>query len=184
MNPFSGGFRAYTGARHQPQPPIDAGDGHVYGLEAPYQKTSFLGRTVQILIYPLSSPCLADVGLFVRHPTKQFPSNKESSCKLIFLYTWKTICSIDITTLHRAAGKHALCEVQIVVYYFSSLRGGRTRLTWSRSITAKSLRAQLASQGSTPSFAFWGIEFHPHTWLSSGLILILIVSTWGTIAKD
>ena len=36
------------------------------GLGAPSQKTSLLGGVVQILIYLRPSPCLADVGLFVR----------------------------------------------------------------------------------------------------------------------
>ena len=38
----------------------------IEGLGASSQNTNFLGRVVQILIYPRPSPSLADVGIFVR----------------------------------------------------------------------------------------------------------------------
>ena len=41
------------------------------------QKVNLFGGVAQILIYSRVSPCLADVGLFVRHLTQQFSSNKE-----------------------------------------------------------------------------------------------------------
>ena len=41
------------------------------GLGAPSQKTSILGRVVQILIYLKLSPPLTDVGLFVRPKSQQ-----------------------------------------------------------------------------------------------------------------
>ena len=40
----------------------------------------------QVFTYPRLSPCLADVGQFVRPKSQQFPSNKGSPCKLNFLH--------------------------------------------------------------------------------------------------
>ena len=51
-------------------------------LGAPSQNTSLFGGVAQILIYPRSSRCLADVELFIRPKFQQSPSNKESPCKL------------------------------------------------------------------------------------------------------
>ena len=50
---------------------------------------------------------------------------EKSPCKFIFLH----LCFVEITTLHRAKGEHALLEAQIAAYYSSSLHGGRTRLS-------------------------------------------------------
>ena len=58
------------------------------GLGAPPQKTSLLGGVAQILIYPRPSPRLADVGLFVRPKSQQFPPRTKSfPCKLNYLHT-------------------------------------------------------------------------------------------------
>jgi len=43
----------------------------IEGLGASSQKTSLLGAVTQILIYSKLFPCLANVELFVRHPTQQ-----------------------------------------------------------------------------------------------------------------
>jgi len=42
------------------------------GLRAPSKKTSLLGGVAQILIFPRPSPCLADVGLFVRPKSQHY----------------------------------------------------------------------------------------------------------------
>jgi len=152
--------------------------GRTWGLS---QKTSVLSGVIQILVYLRLSPCLADVGLFVRHPTQQTSleqrvsllSHPSSHLKHHMLHrdynssprrrrtrlTWSTNC---------AEGGHALREGQIAAYYSSSPRGGQARLTWSRSTAAKFSRLQLASQTSIVSFAPWGIELHWHTRLSPG----------------
>ena len=114
--------------------------------------TSLLGKAAQILIYPRPSPCMDDVGLLVRHPTQQPPLNKESPCKLIFLHTWKTIYSIEISNLH-CAGQTCLCEAQIAV----------------SCIAVKFSRAQLALYGPTVPFApICRVEYHLRTRLSLG----------------
>ena len=60
-------------------------------LGAPSQKTSLLGRVTQILIYSRPSPRLADVGLFVRPKSQQFPPRTKSfPCKLNYLHTGRS----------------------------------------------------------------------------------------------
>ena len=108
----------------------------------------------------------ANMGLFVRHLTQQLPSNKASPYKLIFLHKWKTICSIEITSL--VEGRYVLCEAQIAAYYSSSRADDKHALR-KAGYRCKSSWAQLTLQGPAVPLAPWGrIELHPHTQLSSG----------------
>ena len=65
---------------------------------APSQKTNLLGGVAQILINQRPSPCLADVGLFVRPKFQQSPS--QTKCLPVSSSSHlEGICSIEIVIL-------------------------------------------------------------------------------------
>ena len=96
------------------------------------------------------------------------PSNKESPRKLIFLHTWKAICSIEITTLH-CVGTHALRKAQLEACYSSSLHE-RPYVKQSPTSFTGTLLGLLRPGG---------IKHYPYTRMA----LIPIVRTWDTIPK-
>ena len=78
------------------------------GFGAPSQKPSFLGGVAQILIYLRPSPCLVDVGLFVRP--------KSQHCKLLCFF-----CSHQVEVVYFVRGSFACvcfsnCEWRITPF--------------------------------------------------------------------
>ena len=140
----------------------------IEGLGAPSQKTSLLGGVAQILTYPRPSPCLTDVGLFVRPKSQQSPPQIKS------LPVSSTIFTPADQMLHWDTNFFSPCGIRAsnsVVH-----------------ITVKFSRAQLALQGPIAPFCAIGwsgllrlcviggiyiVEYHPHTRLSSGHVKIL-----------
>ena len=102
----------------------------------------------KILINPRPSPCLANVGLFIRPKfwtiplrTKSLPVSSSSHLE-DHLHTWKTYAPSRSSSLRWIS--HVLREAQLVGYYSFSMRA---HLTWNRILLPIS-RAQLALQGS------------------------------------
>ena len=95
------------------------------GPGAPSQKTSLLGGVVQILIFPRSSPRLADVGLFVRPKSQQSPLEQRVSLQAQLSSRShvpsrsQIKCSIEITNLHCVGRRHVLCEAPTAVGHSS-----------------------------------------------------------------
>ena len=81
------------------------------GLGAPSQKTSHLSGVAQILIFPRSSPCLGDVGQFVRPKSQQSPPRTKSLHASSTIFTREDQMLHRDPTLHCVRLRHALCEV-------------------------------------------------------------------------
>ena len=110
----------------------------IEGLEALSQKTRrLLGGVAQILIYLRLSTCPADVELFVRPKSEQFPLEQRVSLQAQLSSHWKIKYSIEIQ-LFTAWSRHAR--------------------PLQRSITVKFLESPiLALQGSTAPFCTIGM---------------------------
>ena len=150
---------------------------NLQGLEVSSQKTSLLSEVTQILIHSKSSPCLADVGLFVQpksqqslSPTKSLPVSSSSYLEDIYALRDSLHC----------VSAHILREAPLAAYYSSSLLL-QARLTWSRTLLSI-LRAQLVLQRLYCAPRGSNIT-HTHDYVR-GMTLIPIVRTRDTIPKN
>ena len=86
-------------------------------LRAPSQKTSLLSEVTQIIIYSRPSPCLADVGLFVRPKSQQIeglgaPFQKTSllgGVAQILIYPKSSPCLADVGLFVRPKSQQLGC---------------------------------------------------------------------------